>query len=176
MAISRRTFIKAGAIGGGMLVAAGAWEAWRLRSCKGSGNGLSPAGRALFAACIPAFLDGVVPATAWTPEAMARMLDDVDRTVAQLAPAARDELRQLACLLDQGPVRLLLAGTFAPWAHVDAAQGARILARWRDSSTAMLVSAYQALHDITLATWYAAPAHWAATGYPGPPALTPPAA
>jgi len=176
MAITRRTFIKAGAIGGGVLVAAGAWEAWRMRSCKGDGNGLSPAGRALFAAVIPAFLDGVVPAGSWTPATMDALLADVNRTVSQLPPAARNELQQLACLLDQGPVRLLLAGTFVPWQRIDAARAARILARWRLGSTAMLVSAYQALHDITFAAWYAAPAHWAATGYPGPPRLTPPAA
>lgn len=176
MPLTRRTFIKAGAIGGGALVAAGAWEAWRLRSCKGDGNGLSPAGRALFAAVIPAFLDGVVPADTWTPATMEPLLDDVNRTVAQLPAAARNELQQLACLLDQGPVRLLLAGTFVPWERVDAARATRILARWRYGSTAMLVSAYQALHDITFATWYASPAHWAATGYPGPPRLVPPTA
>ena len=107
---------------------------------------------------------------------MGALLDDVNRTVSQLPPAARNELQQLACLLDQGPVRLLLAGTFLPWPRVDAAHAARILARWRYSSTAMLVSAYQALHDISLATWYGAPAHWAPTGYSGPPRLTPPAA
>ncbi|MCC6929305.1 MAG: twin-arginine translocation signal domain-containing protein [Gemmatimonadaceae bacterium] len=176
MPITRRTFIKAGAIGGGALLVAGAWGAWRLRSCKDGGNGLSPSGRALFAAVIPAFLDGVVPAGSWTTATMDTLLDDVNRTVSQLSPSAREELQQFFCLLDRGAVRLLLAGTALPWRRIDAARAARILARWRHGRTAMLVSAYQALHDITFAAWYATPAHWEATGYPGPPRLTPSAA
>lgn len=172
MPLTRRTFIKAGAIGAGALAVAGAYGAWRLRGCTAPHAALSPEGRALFAALIPAFLDGVVAPDAWTPATMNATLDGVDRTVAALAPAARAELQQLACLLDQGAARLLLAGSWTPWASVTPDHARRILERWRFSRTAMLVSAYQALHDITFASWYAEPAHWAATGYPGPPRIT----
>lgn len=172
MPLTRRTFIKAGAIGAGALAMAGAYGAWRLRGCMAAGAALSPEGRALFAAVIPAFLDGMVAPSTWTPATMGATLDGVDRTVAALSPAARVELQQLACLLDQGVARLLLAGSWTPWASVTPDDARRILARWRFSRTPMLVSAYQALHDITFATWYADPANWAATGYPGPPRFT----
>lgn len=172
MPLSRRTFITAGVIGAGALAMAGAYGAWRLRGCMTPGGTLSPEGRALFAAMIPVFLDGVVAPDAWTPATMSTTLGGIDRTVAALSPAARTELQQLACLLDQGAARLLLAGSWTSWASVTPDHARRILGRWRFSRTPMLVSAYQALHDITLATWYAQPAHWAVTGYPGPPRLT----
>ncbi len=172
MPLTRRTLIKAGAIGAGALAVAGAYGAWRLRGCMAPDTALSPEGRALFAAMIPAFLDGMVAPGAWTPATMSATLGGVDRTVAALSPTARAELQQLACLLDQGAARLLLAGSWTPWASVTPDDARHVLQRWRFSRTPMLVSAYQALHDITFATWYAEPANWAATGYPGPPRFT----
>ncbi|MBK6304588.1 MAG: twin-arginine translocation signal domain-containing protein [Gemmatimonadetes bacterium] len=173
MPLTRRTFIKAGAIGAGALAVAGAYEAWRIRDCLTHATGaLSPAGRALFAAVVPAFLDGMVAPSAWTPDSMSAMLGNVERTIATLPASARGELQQLACLLDHGPVRLLLAGSWAPWASVTPARARQVLERWRFSGTPMLVSAYQALHDITFASWYAQPSAWVAIGYPGPPMLT----
>lgn len=173
VSFSRRTFIKAGAVGVGALAMAGAYEAWRLRACTNETAGaLSPAGRALFAAMIPAFLDGMVAPGDWTPQSMSATLDLIERTVAALPSAARGELQQLACLLDQAPVRLLLAGRWSPWSSITAAEARRVLERWRFSGTPMLVSAYQALHDITYASWYAQPSSWAAIGYPGPPTFS----
>lgn len=95
----------------------------------------------------------------------------VEETIAALAPSARHELQQLTCLLDHGAIRLLLAGSWDSWASITPNDARLVLERWRFSRMPMLVSAYQALHDITYASWYAQPAHWAATGYPGPPAL-----
>ncbi len=173
MPVTRRTFIKAGAIGAGALAVAGAYEAWRLRDCiTRPAAALSPAGRSLFAAVTPAFLDGMVELEYWSPDTLSAALDNVDRTIAALPSAARGELQQLACLLDQGPVRVLLAGTWTPWASVTPDRARRVLERWRFSRTPMLVSAYQALHDITFASWYAQPSAWAAIGYPGPPVFT----
>ncbi|MBI3568710.1 MAG: hypothetical protein HY084_10985 [Gemmatimonadetes bacterium] len=170
MAFTRRTFIKAGAIGASALVAAGAYETWRLRRCAAGDQGaLSPAGRALFAAVLPAFLDGVVLPSAWTPALMATALDGVERTVAALSPAARAELHQLFCLLDQRAVRFALTGVWSEWRSVDVATAKRFLERWRFGRQAMLTSAYQGLHDICYGSWYANPSSWPMTGYPGPP-------
>jgi hypothetical protein len=172
MAITRRTFIKAGTFGTAALVAAGVYEGWRLRACMADQRtALPPAGRALFAAVLPAFLDGIVEPGAWTPAMMSTALDGVERTVAALPAHARAELHQLFCLLDQRPLRLALAGVWASWPSVDAATAKAFLERWRFGRTAMLASAYQALHDISFGSWYADPAHWPAIGYPGPPRL-----
>ena len=83
-----------------------------------------------------------------------------------------DPLRQLFCLLDQRPLRFALTGVWASWPAVDAVTARRFLDRWRNGNTAMLTSAYQALHDISFGAWYAAPSSWPAIGYPGPPRLT----
>jgi hypothetical protein len=172
VAISRRGFIKAGLWGGAALAAAGAYEGWRLRpGTGGDGTALGPEGRALFAAVIPAFLEDAIPAAEWTPAVMAAALDGVELTVKKLAPHARAELRQLFVLLDQRPLRAALAGVWAPWSTVEPARAAQFLERWRFSNTAMLASAYQALHDISLSSWYANPVRWAGIGYPGPPNL-----
>ena len=45
------------------------------------------------------------------------------------------------------------------------------LAALRDSSIGLKQQAYFALHDMVLGSFYAEPASWAATGYPGPPKL-----
>jgi hypothetical protein len=171
MPITRRTFIKAGVLGTAALAAAGAWGGWRLRACSAHPAPLSPAGRALFAAMIPALLDGAVAPGAWTAAMGDEALRRVEVTIAALSPHAQRELHQLACLLDARVARLLLAGSGAPWPVVTRARAGAILARWRFSRSALLVSAYQALHDLTFAAWYAEPAHWAAIGYPGPPEL-----
>jgi hypothetical protein len=171
MAITRRTFIKAGLLGTGALVAAGAWDGWRLRACGMSAAPLSPQGRALFAAMMPALLDGVVPPDAWSPTMMDQAMTRLEATIAALSPHAQGELHQLACLLDRRVGRLLLAGSSAPWAVVTPARAGEILTRWRTSGSTLKVSAYRALHDLTYAAWYAEPSHWAAIGYPGPPDL-----
>lgn len=66
------------------------------------------------------------------------------------------------------PARRLLTGIAGGW------EGARIdgvsafLQDWRLHRLGLLRSAYHALHDLVLGAWYAQPASWAATGYPGP--------
>ncbi len=162
-------FIKAGAVGTGALLIAGAYGGWRLRRCASDPATLSPATRALFSAVLPAFLDGVVAPNAWTTATMEAALGHVEETIAALAPSARHELQQLTCLLDHGAIRLLLAGSWASWASITPNDARRVLERWRFSRMPMLVSAYQALHDIAYASWYAQPSHWTSTGYPGPP-------
>jgi hypothetical protein len=170
MAFTRRTFIKAGALGTAVLVTAGVYEAWRLRSSMAeNGAAVSPAGRRLFAAVLPAFLDGMVAPTAWTPVMMTAALDGVERTVAALSSATRVELNQLFALLDQRPIRFALTGVWSDWSSVDAATAKKFLERWRFGNSTMLTSAYQGLHDICYGSWYGDPATWPAVGYPGPP-------
>ncbi len=177
MPIARRTFIKAGALGAAALVVAGGVDAWRLaHDVAAAGAPLSDAEWALFDAMLPAFLEGVVPPDRWTPDARTAMLGRIQGAVQALPPHARAELRQLGALLDRRLARLALAGTFLAWRTVDVVMARDILGRWRGSANPMLVSAYQALHDLTFAAWYADPGSWAAIGYPGPPALTGPVA
>jgi hypothetical protein len=45
---------------------------------------------------------------------------------------------------------------------------ADFLQSWRKHRLAMPQTAYLALHDLVLGSWYADPSSWAAIGYPGP--------
>lgn len=169
VSLTRRRFIQAGLAGGAVLAAAGAYETWRAsRASVGEGGALPPAGRALFGAVLPAFLAGVVPANAWTPDFTARAVDGVEATVGALPPNAQRELGQLIALLDHRAARGLLAGVWISWETVGPQEAQAILRRWRRSRFALLTGAYQALHDLSYASWYAEPSHWATTGYPGP--------
>ena len=172
MSVSRRRFLQVGLMGGAALATAGAWSAWRVADrTRDEGTPLRPEGRAVLGALAPAFLAGVVPAATWTPEYTKAFVDRMATTIGALDPNARRELRQLFALLDVGAARIALAGTWRPWATMDATVAAGILTRWRYGRSALMTSAYQAMHDIVLGTWYAAPEAWPAIGYPGPPNL-----
>ena len=62
----------------------------------------------------------------------------------------------------------MLTGIAGGWANATPANVHAFLHDWRDSSFALLRSAYGALHDLVLGAWYADPASWDAIGYPGP--------
>ena len=161
--VTRRQFIKAGIAGGTALAFGGAWFA-ATRSDEEVD--------ALFAAVSGAVLDGALPAGGAAREAaLARNAANMRGAVAGLGAAAQDELAQLFGLLTFAPSRLLLAGIRHSWREASAAEAARFLDGWRNSSLELLQSAYAALHDIALGAWYGTPESWAAAGYPGPPKL-----
>ena len=65
-----------------------------------------------------------------------------------------------------------LAGVDAGWdrATLDDARG--FVERLRKSRIPQKRAAYDALHQLTLAAWYASPRAWPAIGYAGPPRLS----
>jgi hypothetical protein len=91
--------------------------------------------------------------------------------VLALPPAARSELGQLFSLLALAPARRAFAGVASPWEEAGIAEVGAFLDRWRDSGWALKRSAYDALHQLVIAAWYANPRAWPAIGYPGPPVL-----
>eukprot|EP01030_Chromulinospumella_sphaerica_P009081 gene9081-8893_t len=78
------------------------------------------------------------------------------------------EVQDLFGLLALAPARRLLAGVSASWEQAEPAEVADFLQSWRSHRLAMLQTAYLALHDLVLGSWYADPSSWAAIGYPGP--------
>ena len=134
-------------------------------------GGFDPAARAVVAAIIPVFLDGALPSGAEAPSASTVTLNDVERLVAGLPPATRQELGELFSLLAFPPTRCLIAGVWSPWPDATREAIAAFLGRWSDSRFMLLRSAYAALHQLVLSAWYANPRAWPAIGYPGPPSL-----
>jgi hypothetical protein len=166
----RRTFLSLGITGAAALAAAGWWASLSKRSPNQRALDENAAG--IIAAIAQAMLDGALPATGPDRQsAIAQTVEGVDRAVLALPPAAQAELGQLFSLLALAPARLAFAGVASPWQEASVAEVGAFLDRWRDSSWGLKRSAYDALHQLVIAAWYANPRAWPAIGYPGPPAL-----
>lgn len=161
--LSRRTFIKAGLLGGLALGAGGIWyAASREQAAVGR---LTQSDRSMFRAVAPVMLAGMASDTATEG-----VLEGVERAVAGLSAAAQSELAELFGLLDFYPSRKLLTGV-GDWQRATPAEIEAFLNSWRFHRFALLQSGYAALHDLIIGAWYAQPKSWEAIGYPGPPEL-----
>jgi len=159
----RRSFLKAGLAGGALLAVAGWW---------GVSRRLAPDADAIVRAIVPAMLEGALPAEATSrAAAIDETVANVARAIDGLPPASRTELDRLFALLALAPARIAFAGLASPWSEASAADVSAFLSRWRDSGWRLKRSAYDALHQLVLASWYGNERSWAAIGYPGPPAL-----
>jgi hypothetical protein len=172
--MSRRTLLKAGAAGAGALILA----RWLYESTATPDVpdarfvALDGDARAIISAIAPVMLQGAMPLGESAVAARAEILAGVDKAVSGLPPHLRRELDQLFSLLSFAPTRCLVAGVWASWPHATQASIAEFLGRWRDSRFELLRSAYGALHQLVLASWYGNPRSWPAIGYAGPPALS----
>ncbi|GAA4411327.1 hypothetical protein [Quisquiliibacterium transsilvanicum] len=159
---TRRTFLKAGLLGGALL-AVGGFTAVLV------GRDPDADRRQVLLAVIPAVLDGALPDEPQArAAAVARCAEGVDTAIAGLPPAARAEAAQLFALLAIPPSRIALAGVRSSWDETGRDEVAAFLERWRQHPVALMRSGYGALHDLTLAAWYADESTWESIGYPGP--------
>ena len=101
---------------------------------------------------------------------LTRLTTATGALIANLPPSTRKEISDLFGLLALKPARALL-GYSGDWIGADIAAVSTFLAGLRDSSIGLKQQAYFALHDLLLGSFYAEPANWVATGYPGPPKL-----
>jgi hypothetical protein len=133
---------------------------------------LTLAGRELFAAVARAVLDGSLPSEPSARKAaLAAHLERLDATVAGLPAALRSELSDLVALLSAAPGRIAFAGLRTAWPQASVAEMQTALQDMRLSSLALRQQAYQALRDLTYASYYADSATWTQLGYPGPSAM-----
>lgn len=170
---SRRRFLFIGVAGAAVLVAARMLPPVAALGDPGQAAALSPEGADIMRALIPARLDGALPADAGERRAT------VDETVTAVAtaieglpPVARDELSTLFALLAFAPVRIFVAGIAGAWRDASVVDANGFLVRLQKSRWSVKRMAYDALHQLTFAAWYANPRSWPAIGYPGPPHLT----
>lgn len=92
-----------------------------------------------------------------------------DVAVSGLPIAVQGEVHQLLGLLRFPVSRALVAGIWHPWHAATHDEIDAFLRRWRYSNITKLRSAYDALHQLIMAAWYADNASWKGIGYPGPP-------
>ena len=169
MAASRRTFLKVGGLAALALAAGGG--IWRLTHPPGPllRFVLDGEAKAALDAIVPAMLAGSLPADpAARAQAVAATTFRVHQAILGLPLTAQKEVQDLFGLLALAPARRALTGVSGGWANASDAQVGSFLQEWRFHSLAMLQTAYHALHDLIIGSWYADPASWAAIGYPGP--------
>jgi hypothetical protein len=120
------------------------------------------------AAIVPVMLAGALPSGAGHERAVRAVVDGVEVAVRALPLRLQAEVAQLFDLLTFVPARVLVARVPRAWSEADAHSIASFLDSWRTSWFALLRSAYQALHELIMASWYAQPQSWPALGYGGP--------
>lgn len=168
MATNRRTFLKVGALGG-LLLAGGGGIYRYLQPPSGARFVLDGEARAAIDAMVPAMLAGALPAEPGArAAAVSATTDRVHQAILGLPLGAQKEVQDLFGLLALGPARRLLTGVPDGWARASTEQVGVFLQDWRFHRLGMLQTAYHALHDLIIGSWYADPAAWSAIGYPGP--------
>jgi len=166
----RRSFLTLGIAGAATLAAAGWWGVVRNRGDRSTT--LEADARTIVAAIVPAMLDGALPPPGRDrTSAIAETVANVDRAIQGLPAFAQAELGQLFSLLAIAPARRAFAGVASPWPEASVGEVAAFLDRWRDSGWSLKRSAYDALHQLILASWYGNPRSWERIGYPGPPRI-----
>lgn len=168
METSRRSFLKAGAVGA-LVLAAGGGIYRATRPSAPARFVLDGEARAALEAIVPVILAGALPAAAdERRRAVAASVEGVHAAILNLPLAVQEEVQDLFGLLALAPARRLLTGIAGPWSAAREAEVAAFLQDWRGHRFALLRTAYGALHDLALGAWYAQPASWQAIGYPGP--------
>jgi hypothetical protein len=166
--MKRRGLLKLGLGGAVVLAAAGGTAAWLTP--KGWRDGrLSGDAAAMWRSIALAVLDALVPPAGPAREAaLAAWQRNLEQTLAALPAHAQAELAQLCTLLPTPPGRWALAGMRQDWSQAPTSEVAACLQALRTSRLAVRQQLFHALRDLSNAAWFSEPAHWAATGYPGP--------
>jgi len=168
METTRRSFLKAGALGA-LVLAAGGGIYRAVHTPRPRRFVLDGEARAALGAIVPAMLAGALPADPGTrARAIATTIDGVHTAISNLPLPVQKEVQDLFGLLALAPARRLLTGVSGGWAGADPGEVSAFLQDWRLHRFALLRTAYGALHDLSLGAWYAQPANWSAIGYPGP--------
>lgn len=165
--MQRRSLLKLGAVSATvLLLAGGAIALFQPGLQQGR---LTPGSQTLFSSLARAILDGTLPGEPVAREAaLASLLQRIDAMVQGFPPHVQAELAQLLGILGTGLGRRTLAGLATDWPQASVAQMQEALQSMRESSLALRVQSYQALHEIIGAAYFADASTWPVLGYPGP--------
>jgi hypothetical protein len=165
--MQRRSLLKLGAVSATVLLLAGGAAALFQPGLQ-QGR-LTASAQAIFSSLARAFLDGTLPPNPVAQQAaLAGLLQRIDVMVLGFPPHAQAELSQLLGILGTSLGRRTLAALPTDWHDASVAQVQDGLQLMRQSSLAMRVQSYQALHDIVGAAYFSDASTWATLGYPGP--------
>jgi len=173
MGSTRRSLLKKGLIGGGLLAVSGIGlslqPSKKLTSPVGSLKVLSPKAYGTLLALIP----HVLPVSKEFPKPddiqVAKRVDDL---LALMHPADGAELAQALQVIENPVLGLLLDGRPQPFSVASAAAQAQTLQNWKSSRLAVRRTGYVALTGLIKSCYFSHPQTYAAVGYPGPPDLS----
>lgn len=170
-ALSRRQFLRTGAMGG-MLLATGSATAL-LTGCAQAQPAtgfvfLRDAELSVLRAVVPTVLAGALPEGKAGVAALDKTLLSLDQLLANSSVAVGEQIHQLFALLSMAPTRMAMAGVWSDWPKTSPEQLEAFLLRWRDSRLELLRGAYLGLSKIINVAWYLLPESYAAMGYSAP--------
>lgn len=169
METKRRTFLKVGAVAALTLAAGGGIYRYTHPADPAQRFVLDGEAKSAIDAIVPAMLAGMLPQDAPArAAAIAATTGRVYQAILGLPLGAQKEVQDLFGLLALAPARRFLTGVSGGWTNARPEQVGVFLQDWRFHRLAMLQTAYHALHDLIIGSWYADPASWNAIGYPGP--------
>ena len=174
MTVTRRTLLKRGLVGGGLLALAGtlpfAFRTTALgRRPRRELRLLSLEEYAVLAAVAARMVPGDGAGPNWPTAESIDCAGKIDALIATVHPDAGGEFRRLLRLFESSFLGTFTAGSPRPFTRAaPAEQDARIEA-WRRSRLSLLRSGYQAMKRLAHAAYYSSPEVYARIGYPGPP-------
>lgn len=168
--MQRRSLLKLGLASAVVLAVAGGAVALMQ---PGLHNGkLTEESRLIFSRVGQAILAGTLPADAGPNQiAINALLDRIDAFIAGTPEHVQAELSQLLGLLGTAAGRRGVVGLASAWHDATVPEMTAAFQAMRESSVSLRVQAYQALHDITSASYFSGQESWAVLGYPGPRAV-----
>ena len=172
-ALSRRSLLKIGLLGGAVLATAGVTVALvdRFASAPAQGHlALRPADLPILAALVPVMLEGAVEPTRLS-DAAQNTIQGLDHQLAHLSPEMLKLTRQMLDVLALPVTRGPLTGIWGGWESASPEAVRHFLARWENSALALLRMGHASLLQLVMMAWYAQPESWAHCGYPGPPTV-----
>jgi hypothetical protein len=173
---SRRTFLKRGLLGGGLLLAAGSLPfAFRTtllgRRPRRELRLLTVQEHAVLAAVAARLVPGDGAGPTWPTAEAVDCAGKIDALLATVHPDVGSDFRRLLRLFESSFLNTFIAGSPRPFTRATPADQDARLEAWRRSSLAMLRSGYQAMKRLTHAAYYSSPEVFARVGYPGPPVV-----
>ncbi|HYV45626.1 MAG TPA: hypothetical protein VFA20_12240 [Myxococcaceae bacterium] len=166
---SRRSLLKRGLLGGGLLFIGG----FTYLGTRGTRRGAPPPKPlsvltedeyAVMEAIALRMVDPAPDApalgdTAWT----------VDQLLAVAPVEAQKEVKQLLGLFESALGNFLFGARVTPFTHLDPTSQDRVLREWQQSRLLVRRTGYSALKTLALAGYYGTSRTWAYMNYPGPP-------
>jgi hypothetical protein len=167
--LSRRSLVKAGLFGAGMLGISGiglGLQSTVYRSPQSTLRALSAREYSIIAAVA----DRVCPRESDMPSARALLVaDHLDGAVFRMHPGAAAEFKQLLALLENAAVGMVFEQRARPFTACKPEVQDRVLRAWQLSRFSLRRTGFRALAGLCMAAYWAQPETWVALGYPGPP-------